>query len=64
VLISEGLLQHIASIGMLRQDTVFASDHRAFFMDLDAAFYVGHEKDTMPAKQRQLQLYDPRIADE
>jgi hypothetical protein len=51
VLVSEGLLPHITSIGMLSQDTVFASDHRAFFMDLDTASYFGHESDIMPAKQ-------------
>jgi hypothetical protein len=50
---------------MLSQDAVFASDHRSFFMDLDAVSYFGHELDAMPAKQpRQLQLDDPRIADE
>jgi hypothetical protein len=65
VLVSEGLLPHITSIGILSQDAVFASDHRVFFMDLDAASYFGHETDAMPAKQlRQLQLDDTRIADE
>jgi hypothetical protein len=48
VLVSEGLLPHITSIGMLSQDAVFASDHRAFFMYLDAASYFGHETDAMP----------------
>jgi hypothetical protein len=53
------------SIGMPSQDAVFASDHRSFFVDLDAASYFGHEPDVMPAKQlRQLQLDDPRIAAE
>jgi hypothetical protein len=65
VLVSEGLLPHITSLGMLSQDAFFASNHRAFFMDLDAASYFGHETDVMPAKQlRKLQLDDPRIADE
>jgi hypothetical protein len=65
VLVSEGLLPHITSIGMLSQDVVFASDHRSFFMDLDALSYFGHELDDMPAKQlRQLQLDEPHIADE
>jgi hypothetical protein len=65
VLVSEGLLPHNTSIGMLLQDAVFASDHRAFFMDLDAASYFGHETDVIPEKQlRQLQLYYPRIANE
>jgi endonuclease/exonuclease/phosphatase family metal-dependent hydrolase len=50
VLVSEGLLPHITSIGMLSQDAVFASDHRSFFMDLDAVSYFGHELDAMPAK--------------
>jgi hypothetical protein len=64
-MVSEGLLPHITSIGMLSQDLVFASDHRSFFMDLDAVSYFGHELDAMPAKQlRKLQLDDPRIADE
>jgi hypothetical protein len=35
---------------MLSQDAVFASDHRSFFMDLDAVSYFGHELDAMPAK--------------
>jgi hypothetical protein len=65
VFVSEGLLPHIAAIGMLRQDSVFASDHRTFFMDLDVESYFGHETDAMPATQlRQLQLDDPRKADE
>jgi hypothetical protein len=65
VMVSEGLIPHITSIGMLIQDAVFASYHRSFFMDLDAVSYFGHEPDVMPAKQlRQLQLDDPRIADE
>jgi hypothetical protein len=65
VLVSEGLIPHITSIGMLSQDAVFASDHRSSFMDLDAVSYFGHELDDMPDKQlRQLQLDDPRIADE
>jgi hypothetical protein len=51
VLVSEGLIPHITSIGMLSQDTVFASDHGSFFMDLDAVSYFGHELDAMPAKQ-------------
>jgi hypothetical protein len=35
---------------------VFASDHREFLMDLDAASYFGHETDGMQAKQlRELQ---------
>jgi endonuclease/exonuclease/phosphatase family metal-dependent hydrolase len=50
VLVSEGLIPHITSIGMLSQDAVFASDHRSFFMDLDAVSYFGHEPDDMPAK--------------
>jgi hypothetical protein len=65
VLVLDGLLPHITSIGMLSQDAVFASDHISFFMDLDAVSYFGHELDAMPAKQlRQLQLDDPHIADE
>jgi hypothetical protein len=65
VLVSKGLIPHITSIGMLSQDAVFASDHISFFMDLDSVSYFGHETDGMPAKQlRQLQLDDPRIADE
>jgi hypothetical protein len=65
VCVSEGLLPHIAANGMLRQDAVFASDHRTFFMDLDVESYFGCETDSMPAKQlHQLQLDDPRIADE
>jgi hypothetical protein len=65
VLVSEGLIPHITSIGILSQDAVFASNHRSFFMDLDAVSYFGHELDDMPAKQlRQLQLDDPRIANE
>jgi endonuclease/exonuclease/phosphatase family metal-dependent hydrolase len=36
VLVSEGLIPHITSIGMLSQDAVVASDHISFFMDLDA----------------------------
>jgi hypothetical protein len=65
VLVLEGLLPHIKSIGMLSQDAVFTSDHRAFFVDLDAASYFGHETDAMPEKKlRQLQLDDPRISDE
>jgi hypothetical protein len=50
---------------MLSQDAVFASDHRSFFMDLDAVSYFGHEPDAMPAKQlQQLQLDNTKIADE
>jgi hypothetical protein len=65
VLLSEGLIPHVTSIGMLSQDAVFAGDHRLFFMDLDSVSYFGHEPDVMPAKQlQQLQLDDPRIADE
>jgi hypothetical protein len=65
VFVSEGLLPHITAIGMLRQDAVFASDHRTFFMDLDVESYFGHKTDVMPSKQlRQLQFDDPRIADE
>jgi hypothetical protein len=65
VLVCEGLLPSITSIGMISQDVVFARDHRSFFMGVDAALYFGHEMDVMPAKQlRQLQLDDPRIADE
>jgi hypothetical protein len=65
VLVSEGLTPHITSIGMLSQDAVFTSDHRSFFMDLDAVSYFGHEPDVMPVKQLlQLQLDNPRIADE
>jgi hypothetical protein len=65
VLVSEGLIPHITSIGMLSQDAVFASDHTSFFMDLDAVSYFGHEPDVMPAKQlRQLQLDDLMIVDE
>jgi hypothetical protein len=63
--LSEGLLRHITAIGMLSQDTVFASDHRTFFMDLDVESYFGNEMDAVPAKQLpQLQLDDPRIEDE
>jgi hypothetical protein len=65
VLVSDGLIPHITSIGMLSQDTVFASDHISFLMDLDAVSYYSHETDVMPAKLlRQLQLDDPRIAEE
>jgi hypothetical protein len=65
VSVSEGILPHITSIGMVSQEVVFSSDHRAFFIYLDAASYFGHETDAMPAKQlRQLQLDDPRIAGE
>jgi hypothetical protein len=65
VFVSEGLLPHITAIGMLSQDAVFASDHRTFFMDLDVESYFGYEMDAMPEKQLcQLQLNDPRIADE
>jgi hypothetical protein len=65
VLVSEGLIPHITSIGMLSQDVVFSSDHRSFFMGLDAVLHFGHETDVMPEKQlHQLQLGDPRIADE
>jgi hypothetical protein len=50
---------------MLSQDAVFASDHRSFFMDLEAASYFGHDTNIMPEKQlRQLQLDGLRIADE
>jgi hypothetical protein len=50
---------------MLSKDAVFASDHRSFFVDLDTVSCFGHELDAMPEKQlRQLQLDDPRIADE
>jgi hypothetical protein len=51
VLVSEGLIPHITSIGMLGQDAVFARDHRYFFMDLDAVSYFRHEPDDMPEKQ-------------
>jgi endonuclease/exonuclease/phosphatase family metal-dependent hydrolase len=51
VLVSEGLIPHITSIGILSQDAVFASDHRSFFMDLDAVSYFSHEPDAIPAKQ-------------
>jgi hypothetical protein len=55
VLVLEGILPHITSIGMLSHDAVFTSDRRAFFMDLDAASYFGHETDVMPEKHlRQL----------
>jgi hypothetical protein len=55
----------MSSIGMLIQDAVFASDHISFFMDLDAASYLSHETNVMPAKQlHQLELENPRIADE
>jgi hypothetical protein len=65
VFVSEGLLPHITSIEMLSQDAVFASDHRTFFMDIDVESYFVHEADAMPEKQlRQLQLNDPKIADE
>jgi hypothetical protein len=65
VFVSEGFLTHITAIGMLSQDAVFASDHRTSFMDLDVESYFGHKTEAMPAKQlRQLQLNDPRIADE
>jgi hypothetical protein len=65
VFISEGLLTHIIAIGMSSQDAIFASDHIAFFMDMDVESYFEYETDTMPAKQlHQLQLDDPRIADE
>jgi hypothetical protein len=65
VLVLEGLIPHITSIGMLSPDEVFASDHRSLFMDLDAVSYFGREPDVMPAKQlRQLQLDNSRIADE
>jgi hypothetical protein len=65
VFVSEGILPHITSTGILSQDAVFASDHRTFFMYLDVESFFGHETDVMPAKQlRQLQLDDPRIADE
>jgi hypothetical protein len=64
VLVSQGMLPHITSIGMLSQDAVFARDHRSFFIDLDAESYFSHETYAMPAKQlRQLQLDGPRIAD-
>jgi hypothetical protein len=50
---------------MLSQDTVFTSDHRTFFMDLDVESYFGYERDAIPAKQlRQLKLENPRLADE
>jgi hypothetical protein len=51
VRVSEELIPHITSIGMLSQDAVFVSDHRFFFMDLDVVSYFGHEPDVMPAKQ-------------
>jgi hypothetical protein len=63
--VSEGILPHITAIGMISQDEVFASDHRTFFVDLDVESYFSYETDVMPAKQlRQLQIDDPRIADE
>jgi hypothetical protein len=49
-LVSEGLLPHMASIGMISQDAVFASDHISFFMVLDATSYFSHETDIMPEK--------------
>jgi hypothetical protein len=50
---------------MMSQDPVFASDHRYFFMDLNAQSYFGHETDAVPAKQlRQLHLDDSMIAAE
>jgi hypothetical protein len=56
---------HITAIGILSQDAVFASDHRTFFMDLDVESQFGYKMDAMPATQlHQLQLDDPRIADE
>jgi hypothetical protein len=65
VFVSEGLLPHITAIGMLSQDAVFVSDHRTFFMDLHVESYFGYKMDAIPAKQlRQLQLDDPRKADE
>jgi hypothetical protein len=65
VFVSEGVRPHITAIRMLSQGAVFASDQRTFFMDLDVDSYFSYETDAMPAKQlRQLQLDDPRIADE
>jgi hypothetical protein len=65
VLVSEGMLPHITSIGMLSQDTLFAIDHRYFVMDLNDESYFGHETDAVPAKKLpQLQLDDPIIEDE
>jgi hypothetical protein len=65
VFVSEGLLPHTPAIGMLIQDAVFESDHITFFMYLDFESYFGYKTGAMPVKQlRQLQLYDPRIADE
>jgi hypothetical protein len=45
VFVSEGFLPHIIAAGMLCQDTVFPSDHRTFFMDLDVESYFGYETD-------------------
>jgi hypothetical protein len=46
-------------IQTLRQDAVFASDHKTFSMDLDVENYFGYETDAIPAKQLcQLQLED------
>jgi hypothetical protein len=65
VFVSEGLIPHITAIGMLSQDAVFVNDHITLFMDLDVESYFGYEPDVMPATQvRQLQLDDPKIADE
>jgi hypothetical protein len=65
MLISEGLVPHTISIGMLSQDAMFASDHRYFFMDLDAESYFGHETDAVSEKQlRRLHMDDPMITTE
>jgi endonuclease/exonuclease/phosphatase family metal-dependent hydrolase len=61
VFVSEGLLPHITAIGMLRQDAVFASDHRTFFMDLNVESCFGHETDAMPGKQLRKLRFDENI---
>jgi hypothetical protein len=62
--ISEGLLEHVISIGMLNFDVVFDSDHRTFFLDIDFESVFGIELDNMAAPQfRQLQLDDTRITE-
>jgi hypothetical protein len=63
VLATPGITLFIDAIGLLDFGTVFLTEHRTFFVDINIVGFFGSTTKSLPAQRfRQLQLEDPRVA--
>jgi len=65
LLVSSLLLPAIHRSGILPYQSVFHSDHRPYFLDIDSTSLFGDAtSDMSPPCRRQLQLHDPQIVEQ